>query len=59
MAIRIVRRLELLAALSHQADLSVGCSCEEERRCHRSILREVLREAVAALACVRPARRTP
>jgi uncharacterized protein YeaO (DUF488 family) len=59
MAIGIVRLAELLAALSHQADLPVGCYCEEERRCHRSIVREALREAGAAPACVRPARRTP
>ncbi len=34
--------LELLAALSHHADFAVGCYCEEEARCHRSILRELL-----------------
>jgi uncharacterized protein YeaO (DUF488 family) len=34
--------LELLAALSHKTDLSVGCYCEHEDRCHRSILRELL-----------------
>lgn len=34
--------LELLAALSHRTDLSVGCYCEDEDRCHRSILRELL-----------------
>ncbi len=36
--------LELLAALSHQTNFSVGCYCEEEARCHRSVLRELLRE---------------
>jgi len=36
------RLLDLLAALSHQTDLAVGCYCEEERRCHRSLLRELL-----------------
>jgi uncharacterized protein YeaO (DUF488 family) len=36
------RTLDLLAALSHNADLSVGCYCEEEARCHRSVLRELL-----------------
>lgn len=36
------RILDLLAALSHQTDLSVGCYCENEARCHRSILRELL-----------------
>lgn len=34
--------LEVLAALSHTADFSVGCYCEDESRCHRSILRELL-----------------
>jgi uncharacterized protein YeaO (DUF488 family) len=38
------RSLDLLAALSHQADFSVGCYCEEESRCHRSVLRELLVE---------------
>ena len=38
------RAIELLAALSHQADFSVGCYCEEEAHCHRSVLRELLRE---------------
>lgn len=36
------RILDLLAALSHQTDFSVGCYCENEARCHRSILRELL-----------------
>lgn len=34
--------LDLLAALSHHTDFSLGCYCEDEGRCHRSILREVL-----------------
>lgn len=34
--------LDLLAALSHKSDLSVGCYCEREGRCHRSVLRELL-----------------
>lgn len=34
--------LELLATLSHQANFSVGCYCEDEARCHRSALRELL-----------------
>ena len=38
------RELDLLAALSHQTNLSVGCYCEDEKRCHRSILRELLKE---------------
>lgn len=44
------RTLELLAALSHQADLSLGCYCEDERRCHRSVLRAVLGDLGARLA---------
>jgi len=38
------RILDLLAALSHDTNLSVGCYCENEARCHRSILRELLAE---------------
>ena len=44
------RTLELLARLSHVADFSVGCYCEEEARCHRSVLRELLVERGAKLA---------
>ena len=36
------RSLDLLAALSHGASFSVGCYCEDEARCHRSLLRELL-----------------
>jgi uncharacterized protein YeaO (DUF488 family) len=36
--------LELLAALSQHTNFSVGCYCEDESRCHRSVLRELLRE---------------
>jgi uncharacterized protein YeaO (DUF488 family) len=42
--------LDLLAALSHRTDFSVGCYCEDERRCHRSILRALLQERGAAFA---------
>ena len=38
------RLLALLAALSHQAELSIGCYCEDADRCHRSILRDLLVE---------------
>jgi uncharacterized protein YeaO (DUF488 family) len=38
------RTLDLLAALSHTADFSVGCYCEDEARCHRSLLRALLEE---------------
>ena len=44
------RNLELLAQLSHFADFSVGCYCEDEGRCHRSVLRELLAERGAKLA---------
>lgn len=44
------RALDLLAALSHQADFSVGCYCEREEHCHRSVLRELLAEHGAKLA---------
>lgn len=36
------RAIELLAALSHQSNFSVGCYCEDESHCHRSVLRELL-----------------
>ena len=36
------RVLDMLAALSHDSNFSVGCYCEEEARCHRSILRQML-----------------
>jgi uncharacterized protein YeaO (DUF488 family) len=41
--------LNLLAALSHQADFSVGCYCADESRCHRSVLRALLLERRARL----------
>ena len=44
------RVLRLLAALSHGSNLSVGCYCADETRCHRSVLREILAEHGAALA---------
>jgi uncharacterized protein YeaO (DUF488 family) len=44
------RTLDLLAALSHQSDFSVGCYCVEESRCHRSVLRELLQERGAKIA---------
>lgn len=39
--------LELLAALSQRSDFSVGCYCEHEERCHRSLLKQLLIEAGA------------
>ncbi len=44
------RTLDLLAALSCQTNFSLGCYCEEERRCHRSVLRALLAERNAAFA---------
>lgn len=41
--------LELLAALSHTTSFSVGCYCEHEDRCHRSILKQLLAENGARL----------
>ncbi len=37
------RLLDMLAALSHRTSFSIGCYCEDEARCHRSILRTALR----------------
>jgi uncharacterized protein YeaO (DUF488 family) len=42
--------LELLATLSHRSDFSVGCYCEREDRCHRSILRQLLAGRGAKIA---------
>ena len=47
------RLLEVLARLSHQADFSVGCYCEREARCHRSILRALLEEHGAKVMTTR------
>jgi len=44
------RDLDLLAALSHQVNFAIGCYCEDETRCHRSILRSLFE---ARGACVR------
>lgn len=44
------RTLDVLAALSHQTNFAVGCYCEDEAHCHRSILRELLREHGAQIA---------
>lgn len=42
--------LALLAALSQRSAFSVGCYCEDEARCHRSVLRELLARAGAVIA---------
>jgi len=44
------RVIDLLAALSHQTNFSVGCYCNDEQRCHRSVLRQLLAERGAAFA---------
>jgi len=44
------RVLDLLAALSHQTNFSLGCYCEDEARCHRSILRKLLAERGAEIS---------
>jgi uncharacterized protein YeaO (DUF488 family) len=41
--------LDALAALSQSTDFAVGCYCEDEARCHRSVLRELLRQRGARL----------
>jgi uncharacterized protein YeaO (DUF488 family) len=41
--------LDLLAALSHQTHFSLGCYCEDENHCHRSVLKELLAERGAKL----------
>jgi uncharacterized protein YeaO (DUF488 family) len=43
------RALDLLAALSHEAQFSIGCYCEDEARCHRSVLRALLAERGARI----------
>jgi uncharacterized protein YeaO (DUF488 family) len=50
--------LDLLAALSRQTALSVGCYCADATRCHRSVLATLLAERGARVARERPARRT-
>ena len=42
--------IELLARMSHHLDFSVGCYCEREDRCHRSVLRQLLEERGAKLS---------
>jgi uncharacterized protein YeaO (DUF488 family) len=43
------RLLDLLAALSHTTDFSVGCYCADENYCHRSLLKELLSERGAKI----------
>lgn len=42
--------IALLAALSHRTNFAVGCYCENESRCHRSLLRALLAEQGASIA---------
>lgn len=44
------RTLDLLAALSRHANFAVGCYCEDEARCHRSVLRQLLADRGATIA---------
>lgn len=44
-----VHTLDMLAALSHKTEISLGCYCEDENHCHRSILRELLLERGAKI----------
>jgi uncharacterized protein YeaO (DUF488 family) len=41
--------LDTLAALSHTADFSIGCYCQEEASCHRSVLRDLFAERGATI----------
>jgi uncharacterized protein YeaO (DUF488 family) len=47
------RVLDLLAALSRETNFSIGCYCEDEERCHRSILKELLAERGAEFSRTR------
>jgi uncharacterized protein YeaO (DUF488 family) len=47
------RLIGLLAALSFRTNFSVGCYCEDESRCHRSVLRALLTDAGAIMAAQR------
>jgi uncharacterized protein YeaO (DUF488 family) len=42
--------LDMLAAFSHQTSFSLGCYCEDERRCHRSLLRSLLAQRGAEIS---------
>lgn len=45
-----VHAIALLAALSHQTNFSIGCYCEDESHCHRSVLRQLFLDAGATFA---------
>src|SRR5688572_22200177 len=44
-----VHAIALLAAMSQKTNLSVGCYCEDEAHCHRSVLRELLEKQGAKI----------
>jgi uncharacterized protein YeaO (DUF488 family) len=44
------RELDLLASLSYHTNIALGCYCQDENRCHRSILRDLLAERGAKIA---------
>lgn len=46
----VSRVLDTLAALSRQTNFSVGCYCQDERRCHRSVLRALLAQRGAKVS---------
>jgi uncharacterized protein YeaO (DUF488 family) len=48
------RLIALLAALSSASDFSIGCYCENESRCHRSLLRDILVEAGSLVVATQP-----
>ena len=49
-ALDAARSLDVLATLSHGANFALGCYCEDEARCHRSVLRALLKERGATIA---------
>lgn len=44
------RVLDALAAFSHHTNFSVGCYCEDERRCHRGVLKQILKKHGATVS---------
>jgi uncharacterized protein YeaO (DUF488 family) len=50
----VARLVALLAAFSRTANFSIGCYCEDARRCHRSLLRDLLAAAGAEVAADGP-----
>ena len=52
------RLVQMLAALSHQTDFSVGCYCENANYCHRAILKDILADAGADIVGTKPSNPT-